>query len=318
MPTETVYGLAAVGLNADAVKKVFLAKGRPTTDPLILHLSSPDLHQAIRSGIIGENTPPEAFDLASVFWPGPFTLVLPRGGRVPPVVTAGLDTVAVRYPSHPVAQQLLTLVGCPLAAPSANRFGRISPTDAHAVLHELEGKIPMILDGGECTTGVESSVLSLLPPQPTILRPGKITSEDIARVLGRAPCNQIQLSPKSRPMSSPGMLESHYAPVTPLYLTQEPLTHRQSDLLFIHYRTPQGHLSPNQFVLSPLGDSETAAKNLYRVLRQADNARGKAILIEPIPDSNLAPALTDRIQRASIGTARWNGTSWELQRRSRI
>ena len=315
IPTETVYGLAAAGLNADAVKKIFIAKGRPSTDPLILHLPSPDLHQSIRSGILGENTPPEAFDLASVFWPGPFTLVLPRGPKVPPEVTAGLDTVAVRYPAHPVAQQLLASVGCPLAAPSANRFGRISPTDAQAVLHELEGEIPLILDGGECSTGVESTVLSLLPPEPTILRPGKITSEEIARILGRTPRRKTLGSTYNQSMPSPGMLESHYAPLTPLYLTQEPLAHRQSDLLFIHYHPPQGGLSLNQFVLSPDGESETAAKNLYRILRQADDARGRAILIEPIPDSNLALALRDRLQRASVGSAKWNGKTWELQRR---
>ena len=318
IPTETVYGLAAVGLNPDAVKKVFAAKGRPSTDPLILHLSSPDLHQAIHAGILSENTPQEAFKLASVFWPGPLTLVLPRGPRVPPEVTSGLDTVAVRYPAHPVAQQLLALVGCPLAAPSANRFGRISPTDAQAVLQELGGIISLILDGGDCSTGVESTVLSLLPPEPTILRPGKITTEDITRMIGRAPRRQTQLSASNKSMPSPGMLESHYAPATPLYLAQGCLSHGQSGLIFIHYRTPREGISTNPFVLSPEGDTETAAKNLYRILRQADTAKGKAIVIEPIPDGNLAPALRDRLQRASVGTARWNGTCWELQRRGEI
>lgn len=317
IPTETVYGLAALGLNPQAVKKVFTAKGRPPTDPLILHLTSPDLRQAIQAGILKENPPPAAFDLASVFWPGPLTLILPRGPQVPPEVTSGLDTVAVRYPAHPVSQQLLDLVGRPLAAPSANRFGRISPTDAQAVLQELEGKIPLILDGGECPTGVESTVLSLLPPEPTILRPGKITSEDIARVMGRPPGQRSENRAKNQPMPAPGMLESHYAPVTPLYLSQEPLSHRQSDLLFIHYRTPPGVLTSNQLVLSPDGNSATAAKNLYRVLRQADAAQGKAILIEPIPDSNLALALRDRIQRASTGTASWNGSIWKLRRGSK-
>ena len=315
IPTETVYGLAALGLNPDAVKKVFIAKGRPSTDPLILHLPSPDLQQAIHSGIIANHTPREAFALASEFWPGPLTLVLPRGPQVPPEVTSGLDTVAVRYPAHPVAQQLLTLLGCPLAAPSANRFGRISPTDAASVMEELDGRVPLILDGGECSTGVESTVLSLIPPEPIILRPGKITPEDIARVLGRPPHHRKQSAAPNQPMASPGMLESHYAPLTPLYLTQEPITHLQNDLLFIHYRSPGGNLLPNQFVLSDQGDSKTAAKNLYRILRQADAAHGKAILIDPIPDSLLAPALRDRIQRASAGNAKWEGDAWVLRRK---
>jgi len=317
IPTETVYGLAAVGLNSDAVIKVFQAKERPSTDPLILHLPSPDLQQSIRSGILSEKTPHEAFDLASAFWPGPLTLVLPRGPQVPDVVTSGLDTVAVRYPAHSVAQQLLTMVGLPLAAPSANRFGRISPTDARAVMHELEGRIPLILDGGECSTGVESTVLSLLPPEPTILRPGKITSADIGSILGQAPHQLTLTLDQHQSMQSPGMMESHYAPQTPLYLSEDPISQLQQDWLFIHYRPPQGSLSRNQFVLSPQGDSETAAKNLYKVLRQADAAHGKAIVIEPIPDSNLATALRDRIHRASLGNAKWNGDSWILSRRQK-
>lgn len=317
IPTETVYGLAANGLNSEAVKKVFLAKGRPSTDPLILHLTSRDLQVAIQSDILGKNTPHEAFDLASAFWPGPLTMVLPRGSRVPPVVTAGLDSVAVRYPAHPVTLELLSMIQVPLAAPSANRFGRISPTDAQAVLHELDGKVSLILDGGESATGVESTVVSLLPPEPAILRPGKITPEDIARVIGRTPYQQAQNLPRNQSMPSPGMLESHYAPQTPLYLAEAPLSPIHPDLRFIHYQTPKGSLHSNQFILSPEGDPESAARNLYRILRQADTGHGKAILIEPIPDSDLAPALRDRLQRASVGNARWDGANWILRRRNK-
>ncbi|NCW28433.1 MAG: L-threonylcarbamoyladenylate synthase [Verrucomicrobia bacterium] len=290
IPTETVYGLAADGFSPLAVRKIFSAKGRPSTDPLILHLPSPDLKAAISAGILADCIPEDAYRLVTAFWPGPLTLILPRGPKVPLEVTAGLSSVAVRYPAHPVAQKLLTL------------------------LHELNGKILLILDGGESTTGVESTVVSLLTPEPTILRPGKITHEDIARVIGRTPCQLVQNLPKNLSMTSPGMLESHYAPQTPLYLAEAPISHTQPDLLFIHYHTPQGSLHPNQLILSPQGDPESAARNLYRILRQADSRQGKAILIEPVPDSSLAPALRDRLQRASVGIAKWDGANWILQR----
>lgn len=318
IPTETVYGLAADGFSPLAVRKIFSAKGRPSTDPLILHLPSPDLKAAISAGILADCIPEDAYRLVTAFWPGPLTLILPRGPKVPLEVTAGLSSVAVRYPAHPVAQKLLTLVARPLAAPSANRFGRISPTDAQAVLHELNGKILLILDGGESTTGVESTVVSLLTPEPTILRPGKITHEDIARVIGRTPCQLVQNLPKNLSMTSPGMLESHYAPQTPLYLAEAPISHTQPDLLFIHYHTPQGSLHPNQLILSPQGDPESAARNLYRILRQADSRQGKAILIEPVPDSSLAPALRDRLQRASVGIAKWDGANWILRQQKKF
>jgi len=316
IPTETVYGLASVGLNPNAVKKVFSAKGRPSTDPLILHLPSADLKQAVQMGILSEKVPPEAFRLASAFWPGPLTMVLPRGPKVPDEVTAGLDTVALRYPAHPVAQQLLAMVGLPLAAPSANRFGRISPTDAASVMHELGGRIPLILDGGECTTGVESTVVSLVPTEPTILRPGMITFADIECVLGRAPQQKTKTLTPDQSMPAPGMLESHYAPQTPLFLTDQPISDFQPDMQFIHYHPPKSPLSSNQFVLSPQGDSATAARNLYRLLRQADARQGRAILMEPIPDSDEAPALRDRVQRASVGRATWIHGTWVLIRKN--
>ena len=317
IPTETVYGLAANGLNSHAAQKVFRAKGRPSTDPLILHLTSPDLQEAIHSKILGDHIPEVALKLAAAFWPGPLTMVLPRGPRVPLEVTAGLNTVAVRYPAHPVTRELLGLVQVPLAAPSANRFGRISPTDAPSVLNELNGRIPLILDGGECSTGVESTVLSLSTPEPKILRPGKITPEDIARILGQFPHPPTENIPQNQTMPSPGMMESHYAPQTPLFLADAPISTPQTDLLLIHYHAPKDSLGSNQFVLSPQGDPESAARNLYRILRQADALHGKAILIDPVPDSSLAPAIRDRLRKASVGTAKWDGSIWILNRKKK-
>lgn len=312
IPTETVYGLAAHGLNAQAVRKIFSAKGRPPTDPLILHLPNPDLKTALAAGIVAEPIPKVAYQLASAFWPGPLTLILPKGPKVPLEVTSGLPSVAVRCPAHPVAQKLLSIVDVPLAAPSANRFGRISPTDAKAVTDELGGRIPMILDGGRCQTGVESTVISLLTPEPVILRPGKVTAEQLGRVLGKIPGVLSAKTNTDQSMPSPGMLDSHYAPATPLYLVDQPINRFPTGIQYIHYSSDEKQLSPNRQVLTPSGDPEAAAQNLYRVLRKADEQQAQAILIDPIPDSFLAPAIRDRLRRASSGTAHWDGNSWIL------
>lgn len=312
IPTETVYGLAAIGTDPDAVQKIFAAKGRPSTDPLILHLPSPNLHNAIHAGILAQPIPDAAFKLTAAFWPGPLTLILHRGPKVPDPVTSGLPTVAVRYPSHPVTQKLLAQLAIPLAAPSANRFGRISPTDASAVLGELDGRIPLILDGGNCLTGVESTVISLVTKDPTIFRPGKISPADISPVLGQQPALASKTIRPDQSMPSPGMLESHYAPLTPLYLTDQSIMKFPKDFQFIHYHSSEFNLPTNRYILTPKGDPETAAKNLYRILRNADAQRSQAILVEPIPDSNLAPAMRDRLQRACSGTASWDGQKWVL------
>ena len=318
IPTETVYGLAAHGLKAQAVQKIFSAKGRPSTDPLILHLPTPDLKAALAAGIVAEPIPEVAYQLTSAFWPGPLTMILPKGPKVPLEVTSGLPSVAVRYPAHPVAQKLLSIADVPLAAPSANRFGRISPTDAKAVSEELGGRIPVILDGGSCQTGVESTVLSLFKQEPVILRPGKITAEQLGRILGKNPKILSTKSKLDQSMPSPGMLESHYAPATPLYLVDQPITHFPTGMQYIHYSSDEKQLSPNRQILTPVGDPETAAQNLYRVLRKADAQGSQAIFIEPIPDSDFAPALRDRLQRASTGTAYWDGQAWKLTQRQVI
>lgn len=316
-PTETVYGLGALGLISTSVQKIFEAKGRPSTDPLILHLPSPDLAQARANGVITDPIPPNSQLLAKTFWPGPLTLVLPRGHKVPHEVTACLETVAIRCPSHLGAQQLLTAIGAPLAAPSANRFGRISPTDASAVLHELDGKIPLVLDGGPCLNGIESTVVSFHQNEPTILRPGVITAQAISQLLGLECKISCRTQLQDTPTSSPGMLASHYAPLSPLYCCHQPIKTFLPEFQHILFHSPQGSKPDHAHILSPNQRPEEAAQNLYRLLRIADARSPQAILIDPIPPSDLAPALQDRIFRASTGSASWQEGSWTFQARNK-
>jgi len=316
-PTETVYGLGGLGLQSESVRKIFEAKGRPSTDPLILHLPSPDLKQAAESGVISDLVPDFARVLSKRFWPGPLTMILPRGSATPLEVTAGLNTVAVRYPAHPATRGLLTELQEPLAGPSANRFGRISPTDARAVLQELDGKIPLILDGGECSTGIESTVITLTGATPTILRPGAITAAEIAQVIG---CNVMIhnsfLNDKT-PAISPGTLTSHYAPQTPLYISSRPIEYFDPPYQYILFTSKNFTSLPHVRILTQEGKPEVAAQNLYRNLREADSRGAPAILVDPIPDSPLASALRDRITRASSGTVEWRNGEWIFTARTK-
>ena len=309
-PTETVYGLGGLGLRSESIRKIFEAKGRPSTDPLILHLPSPDLKWAVESRVVGTPVSELAHILASTFWPGPLTMILPRGSATPREVTAGLDTVAVRYPAHPATRELLTALQEPLAGPSANRFGRISPTDAQAVLEELEGKIPLILDGGECSTGIESTVISLASTTPTILRPGAISATEISQAIG---CNVVTLNcslNEKTPAISPGSLGSHYAPRTPLYISNRPIEYFDPPYQYILFTSKNSTPLTHVRILAQEGKPEVAAQNLYRTLRECDSLGAPAILVDPIPDSPLAPALRDRITRASSGTAEWRNGGW--------
>jgi len=316
-PTETVYGLGGLGLNKSAIRKIFEVKGRPSTDPLILHLPSSDLNQVVSDGILSSPIPEIAQSVAQRFWPGPLTLILSKGHRVPSEVTSGLDTVAVRCPSDPSATLLLNHLGQSLAAPSANRFGRISPTDASAVLAELDGKIPLILDGGSCTNGIESTVLSLSESKPVILRPGSIDSETLSSFLQmHVPIRNSSESSQS-PSAAPGMLDHHYSPMTPLYLCNSPIKTFSGAFEFITYAEHSIPQKPNIHVLTNDQQGSTAAKNLYRTLRNADQRASSAILIDPIPNSPWAAALCDRLQRASTGTAVWSNGQWQLIPRAR-
>lgn len=313
--TETVYGLGGMAENSAAIRSIFSAKGRPATDPLILHLPDPDLTQAVAQGWVASPLPKSAVLLAQAFWPGPLTLVLKRGPKADPAMTAGLETIAVRCPAHPTARQLLRALASPLAAPSANRFGRISPTDAQAVQQELGGRIPLILDGGPCSVGLESTVIHLSGKSPEILRPGGISTLQIARVLGETPSIRAGSSPHQEAQSSPGQLASHYAPSTPLYLCDQPIQNFSPKTFHLLFRKPPGPSPSLSACLCPDGNQETAARELYRNLRLADASGTERILVEPVPEGPWADALRDRLTRASAGTARWTGREWKLSAR---
>lgn len=215
MPTETVYGLAGNAYSDDAVKRIFEAKGRPQDNPLIVHISEfSDIYDLVRE------VPEKAKILAEAFWPGPLTIILPKSERVPLSVTGGLDTVAVRCPSHPVANMLIKITGLPLAAPSANLSGKPSPTKAEHVYTDLKGRIPMIIDGGECDEGVESTVITLATPVPRLLRPGNVTVSELREVLGEVEVDDAVLNPLKAGVrvSSPGMKYKHYSPTADITL----------------------------------------------------------------------------------------------------
>ena len=289
-PTETVYGLGADATNDKAVAAVFQAKDRPRFNPLIVHVR--DLNAA-RSAV-GFN--PAAETLAEAFWPGALTIVLPRlDDRIGLLVSAGLDTVAVRVPNHPVAQALLAEAGVPVAAPSANKAGCISPTAAGHVVFSLPGPgnggPDMILDGGPCPVGVESTVIDLSGPSPVLLRPGGVAAEDIEAVVG-----PLASPGENEATKSPGMQERHYAPNLPLRLDAETPKPGEGFLGF-------GPGAPEDAMnLSPTGDLEEAAANLFAMMRALDGPPFEAIAVMAVPDRGLGRAINDRLRRA-VGPA---------------
>ncbi len=282
-PTETVYGLGADATQGQAVARIFEAKGRPRFNPLIVHL--PDLEAARELAAFGD----DALALARTFWPGPLSLVLPlsRGSRIGELVTAGLDTVALRVPSHPAARALLVAAGVPIAAPSANKSGRISPTRAAHVEEEFANTVDMILDGGRSEVGLESTIVALLP-QPTLLRPGSIAREDIEAALER-PLADFQAGK----VQSPGQLLSHYAPRASLRLNAAEAMPGEA-LLGFGPRAPEGALN-----LSADGDLREAAANLFASLRALDASKPSRIAVMPIPLTGLGEAINDRLRRAA-------------------
>jgi L-threonylcarbamoyladenylate synthase len=282
-PTETVYGLGGDARSDLAVARIFEAKGRPSFNPLIVHL--PDL--AAVEGVA--RISPRARDLAAAFWPGPLTLVLPvREGAVSPLVTAGLSTVAVRVPAHPLAQRLLRAFGGPVAAPSANPSGRVSPTRADHVLEGLDGRIAAVLDGGPCAVGLESTIL-LPDPEPVLLRPGGLPAEALEAALGTAPA----IGGDAGSPTSPGQLASHYAPEATLRLNA---TDARPGEVLVGFGPVTGQLS-----LSDTGDLVQAAANLFHALRQADRLAGPdgRIAFAPVPETGLGRAINDRLRRAA-------------------
>ncbi|WP_295047869.1 L-threonylcarbamoyladenylate synthase [uncultured Paracoccus sp.] len=284
IPTETVYGLAGDARNGQAVAAIYQAKGRPSFNPLIVHVPDQESARTVA------DVPPQAQALAAAFWPGALTLVLPlrADAGIASLVTAGLDTVAIRVPAHPVAQALLRRTG-PLAAPSANASGRISPTRADHVLDPdggLDGRIAAVLDAGPCPVGLESTIIGWADGRAVLLRPGGIPAESIAAMLG-APLAGHQGDPTAP--NAPGQLTSHYAPNAPLRLNAATPAPGETHVTFA---------APGPFSLSESGDLAQAAARLFDTLRRADR-QGRPIAVAPIPDHGLGAAINDRLRRAA-------------------
>ena len=294
IPTETVYGLAANALNEEAVIKIFAAKDRPYFDPLIVHISGIGELSKYASYI-----PPIAHKLAEAFWPGPLTLILPKKEIIPDLVSSGQPTVGLRVPRHPITLALLTRLSFPLAAPSANPFGYVSPTTAQHVEKQLGDKIAYVLDGGPSDVGIESTIIGFNGDRPVLFRLGGIPLEDIERVAGNI---DIQLNSSSNP-SAPGQLLSHYAPAKQL-ITGDIISllklYEGQKLGIISYHYYYNHPSiTHSWILSPTENLNEAAKNLFRVLREADETDVDIILAEIFPNEGLGPAINDRLKRAS-------------------
>lgn len=293
IPTETVYGLAANALDARAVARIFAAKDRPFFDPLIVHLADVTWWPRVVSDF-----PPTARRLAEQFWPGPLTLVLPKRDTVPDLVTSGLETVGIRVPDHPLTRELLRLTDLPLAAPSANPFGRLSPTTAEHVRQQLGERVDMILDGGPCRVGVESTILQVQDGETTLLRPGGVAIEEIEALIGSV---RRADRPSHEQPAAPGMLDSHYAPRTPLKIVdaipQSPPSSRTGLLLFSGSGGTIGFTAVE--LLSPTGDLIEAAATFFQALHRLDQAGLDLILATPFPDHGLGRALNDRLRRAA-------------------
>lgn len=310
LPTETVYGLAADALNPEAVAKVFAAKERPSFDPLIVHIASRgDLKNV---AIVPDEIAETVGKLTAAFWPGPLTIILPKHPDVPDLVTSGLPTVAVRQSAHPVFRAIGKELGRPIAAPSANRFGRISPTSASAVVKELGGRIPLVIDGGACSEGVESTIISIEPregkkPIFRLHRAGPVTKEQL-QDFGKV--EKVKPAAQDAPQLSPGQLDSHYAPLTPLILLEKPadfVPEEGKKYGLLSYRgeddSPYVNLHDWEIIesLSPgSGKLAEAAIRLFYVMRVLDEAGLDAIIAEPVSETGLGVAIMDRLRRASV------------------
>lgn len=309
LPTETVYGLAANALDAAAVAKIFEAKERPTFDPLIVHL--PDKKQLDTVADVPAEIAQVVRQLTEKFWPGPLTLLLPKKAIVPDIVTAGLPTVAVRVSSNPVFRRVITALGRPLAAPSANRFGSISPTSAAAVLAELDGRIHLIVDAGASLFGLESTIIQIEPGQPkpviTIVRPGPLTPEDLK------PFGKVRLGPRTvldQATEAPGQLATHYAPRTPLRLLTRPEDFHPEEgkryaLLSLRGEESDGYVGLHDWeevmMLSPgSGKLPEAAVRFFHCLRRLDDLGVDEIIAEPMFEHGMGIAMMDKLRRASV------------------
>lgn len=311
-PTETVYGLGANALDGAAVAQIFAAKGRPADNPLIVHVAD-------RSAVsqVVKDLPPKAVALMDAFWPGPLTLVLPRQAVIPTEVSAGLETVGVRMPSHPVALALIRAAGVPVAAPSANRSGRPSPTSAEHVLEDMNGRIPWVIDGGETGVGLESTVLDMTVDPPVMLRPGGVTVEQLQPVIG-----EVRIDPgvngvaKSDRPRSPGMKYTHYAPKAPVLLIEGPVLRMQEKIIDLaeEYAAEGKRVgilcateSMGRYgapVVLDYGNRhqlELVAANLFRSLRAFDRHEVDVVLAEAVPETGIGLAVMNRLRRAAGG-----------------
>jgi L-threonylcarbamoyladenylate synthase len=293
-PTETVYGLGADAFNPLAVARIFEVKRRPYFDPLIVHVANPADVEKLVKGI-----PSNAKKLMERFWPGPLTIVLLKEEDIPDIVTAGLPTVAIRMPNHPMALAMIKESKCPIAAPSANPFGYLSPTIAEHVREQLGERVDLILDGGPCPVGVESTILSFLGEKSRLLRPGGVPLEEIEFIIGKVEIGSI----KEDRLSAPGMLPRHYAPRTPIVLDwdEEDLDiYKNKNLGLLAFQESRNNLKFHSVeVLSKKGDFREAAANLFAAIRRLDALDLDLILAEPIPEIGLGRAIMDRLRHAS-------------------
>ena len=293
IPTETVYGLAGNAFEPKALAKIFAAKERPTFDPLIVHIA--DIAQLTD---IAKDIPDSAYKLAEAYWPGPMTIILPKKDCIPDLCTSALPSVAVRFPSHPIAQAIIKESGLPLAAPSANLFKHVSPTTAEHVAAQLADRIAGIVDGGPCSVGVESSIISLAG-EPTVMRPGAITPEMFKAILGEVKIKESTSKP-GQPMLAPGQCDTHYRPQVPLYYGEVPAGYTLPEhTVRIAFGTQTGPI-PATVNLSATGDMVEATSKLYAFMHDLDKSEYNLILVDPIPNTGVGMALNDRLKRASI------------------
>lgn len=308
-PTETVYGLGADGLNPTAVAKIFAAKGRPNDNPLILHIAKKEDIEQLTTGLNAN-----AKKLMEHFWPGPLTMVVNKAAIVPDAVSAGLPTVAVRFPSNKFAQDFIRACNCPIAAPSANISGRPSPTNAQDVLEDMQGKIAAILDGGNCGIGLESTVVDTTEPVPTILRPGGITYEMLTEVLGAVEIDPALQGDKNFKPKAPGMKYRHYAPKAPVYLFEgaartklfDIIQNALADGLSVgvlcgrNLETKLKELDADNLQISCWGDSKEAlAADLFYLLRDFDRTKPDVILAEGVDEEGIGLAIMNRLRKAA-------------------
>jgi L-threonylcarbamoyladenylate synthase len=297
IPTETVYGLAANAFNGTAVAKIYETKGRPQFNPLIIHSNS--FEKFLSWGI---QIPKEALHLAEKFSPGPLTLVVPKGYQIPDIVTAGHPSVAIRIPNHKTCLELLSKIDFPLAAPSANVSGSISPTNAQHVYEQFGEKIPYILDGGTCSIGLESTIISFTGSIPALLRLGGLAIEEIENVLGKT-LDKSKILNNENP-EAPGMLSRHYAPKTRLVIgnfEDLPTNLKESKIVSIRFKDYDKHIPHSeQIILSKNANLNEAAQVLFAAMREADKFQADLILAEKFPETGLGLAINDRLKRAEL------------------